>query len=137
MVTMMHESGRFPGLRVLLVEDNFLVATDLEWMLRELGCEVVGPVASVEEGVELATRERLDGAVLDVNITGGNSGAIARLLRSRHCPFFFVTGYASPAFDDVSFSRARRLRKPVDVLQLQDAIVAEFSTTSGNSTSRS
>jgi DNA-binding response OmpR family regulator len=80
------------GLRILVVEDNFLVAGVIRDMLAASGCMVVGPVARVADGVRLASEEALDGAVLDINLNGDRCYPVARALRDRGVPYLFLTG---------------------------------------------
>jgi CheY-like chemotaxis protein len=88
------QSGnRGRGLRVLLVEDENLVALLLEDMLAELGHSVVGPVARFEKALEMARGEAIDLAILDVNINGKEAYPIAEALAARGIPFVFSTGY--------------------------------------------
>jgi DNA-binding response OmpR family regulator len=82
-------------LRVLVVEDEMLLAMQMEDTLADFGCDVVGPVARIADGVELAGSERLDGAILDINVSGADVFPIARQLAERGIPFIFVSGYAS------------------------------------------
>ncbi|TVQ59795.1 MAG: response regulator [Phycisphaerales bacterium] len=115
------------GLRILVVEDNFLVASALARRLTSWGCVVLGPVGSVEEGRQLLkSSERLNGGILDINITGGTSAPIAQEMESRGCPFFFITGYASPMALPEHLKSHRRLQKPLDEATLRSAIVQEF-----------
>jgi two-component SAPR family response regulator len=109
--------------RVLLVEDDFLVGLNIKEMLERLGCEVLGPVASVEQAVQVVENERVDAAVLDINIVGGTSVPIAERLRIQERPFFFVTGYHSPChlLPDV-LQDVCRLVKPVDERALEAAL---------------
>jgi CheY-like chemotaxis protein len=92
---------RVKRLRVLVVEDEALVALLLETMLTELGHGVVGPVARLGKALEMAQREELDIAILDVNINGQETYAVAEALAARKVPFVFATGYD-----------AKRLREP-------------------------
>ena len=88
------KSGRpASGLRVLLVEDEIMVALLLEDMLSEFGHQVVGPVAHLNKAVEMAQREALDVAILDVNINGKEVYPVAEALAARGIPFIFATGY--------------------------------------------
>ncbi|RYG90184.1 MAG: response regulator [Alphaproteobacteria bacterium] len=80
------------GLRVLVVEDEPVVAMCLEDILEELGCVTVGPASRLSEGLSLA-EERLDAAILDINLAGERSNAIAERLRARGIPFVFASGY--------------------------------------------
>src|SRR5690606_28701228 len=83
------------GLRILIVEDELLVALELETMLGSLGCEVVGPAARLEKALNLAETEELDGAVLDVNLRGKPVYPVAAALGARGIPFIFSTGYSN------------------------------------------
>ena len=80
--------------RVLLVEDEPMIAFALEDMVVELGYEVVGPAFRLAEALELAGGAAFDGAVLDVNLNEQRSFAVADLLQARGIPFLFATGYA-------------------------------------------
>jgi CheY-like chemotaxis protein len=83
------------GLRVLLVEDEIMVALLLEDMLAELGHAVIGPVASLGKAVEMAQSEALDVAILDVNLSGKEVYPVADTLAARGVPFIFATGYGN------------------------------------------
>jgi DNA-binding response OmpR family regulator len=85
------------GKRILVLEDEPLVAMLLEEMLLDLGCEVVGPAYSLREGERLAREAPLDAAVLDVNVNGEMSDPVAEVLRSRGVPFVLATGYGLSA----------------------------------------
>ena len=91
-------------MRVLIVEDEVLVALDLASMIEELGHEVVGPAHNLEEGLALASDNALDFALLDVNLGAVDSSPIAKVLRDADTPFSFLTGYAKkhlpPEFQD-------------------------------------
>jgi CheY-like chemotaxis protein len=103
----------FTGLRILVVEDNFLAAEVVRDTLESNGCTVVGPVGRIADGLRLAEQEALDGAVLDVNLNGDWCFPIAETLRRRDVPFIFLTGYDDAAIIPVELRRARRLSKPV------------------------
>ncbi|HRK95605.1 MAG TPA: response regulator [Rhodospirillales bacterium] len=81
------------GRRILLVEDEFIVAAMLEDILTGLGAVVVGPAYRLGEGLRLAEEEAIDVAILDVNIEGERSDAIADALAARSIPFVLATGY--------------------------------------------
>lgn len=114
------------GLRLLLVEDDFLIAHALKTMLEEFGCEVIGPIPSLEQGQRVVASSEIHGGVLDVNIRGGTSSTIARMLEERGAPFLFVTGYASPPLRDADLLARRRLSKPIDANTLRSALLDEF-----------
>jgi DNA-binding response OmpR family regulator len=78
--------------RILVVDDEPLISMLVEDWLTELGCEVVGPARSLEDGLDLAGSAPLDGAILDVNLGGQDSYAVASALQQRGVPFAFATG---------------------------------------------
>jgi CheY-like chemotaxis protein len=85
------------GKRILVVEDEMLIAALLEDMLLELGATVLGPAASVAEGVRLAEAGTFDAAVLDVNVRGDRIDPVSAVLRQRRIPMVFATGYGEDA----------------------------------------
>jgi CheY-like chemotaxis protein len=80
--------------RILLVEDEPMIAFALEDLVGELGYEPVGPAFRLAEALDLAAQQQFDAAVLDVNLNGQLSFPVADLLVSRGIPFLFATGYA-------------------------------------------
>jgi CheY-like chemotaxis protein len=99
------------GLRILVVEDELLTALDLARMIEECGGEVVGPVGRLEQAQELARREQIDAAILDVQLDGQTSLALAEELLSRDLPVLLTTGYESDMLPD-RLSETARLNKP-------------------------
>ncbi len=91
--------------RVLLVEDEALIAMLLEDMLADLGCDIVATAAELGEVVALAQTEAIDIAIIDINLRGVAAYPVAQALRERGIPFAFVTGYGAagsdPAHQDV------------------------------------
>jgi DNA-binding NtrC family response regulator len=81
------------GKRVLVVEDELLVAMLVEDMLADAGCVVVGPFARLPAALAAAQMETVDVALLDVNIAGEMVFPVAHTLEERGIPFLFVTGY--------------------------------------------
>lgn len=110
-------------LRILVVEDEFLVALALEEALSIFECETVGPVGRMDEALFLARTERLDGAILDVNVHGLRTYPVAEELRARGIPFIFSTGYETL---DPPFADAEKLKKPFDIKQLESVIRSAF-----------
>ncbi len=102
------------GRRVLIVEDDYFLAEDLKAELESKGAEVVGPAGRVSDALALlANAERLDGAVLDVNLGGEMAYPIADALRAKEIPFVFVTGYDA-RFIPAAYADVTRCEKPVD-----------------------
>ena len=87
------------GKRVLLVEDEAVIAFAVEDMLTDLGCEVVGPAFRLEEAIAMAETAALDAAILDVNLNDQRSYVVADELTRRAVPFLFATGYAEAGVD--------------------------------------
>jgi len=85
------------GKRVLIVEDEMLVALLIEDFLMDLGCSTVGPCGSVEAALNAAQTEVFDLAVLDVNLDGEKVYPVAELLTERQIPFLFLSGYGNEA----------------------------------------
>ena len=125
----MNDSGKIAalkGLRVLVVEDEALVALQLEDMLGELGCAVVGPASRVGQALQLLDQQQVDAAVLDLNIAGELVYPVADELTNRGLPYIFATGYGATALMapyrgrpvlDKPYSRRELLQAMLDTLQ--------------------
>jgi DNA-binding LytR/AlgR family response regulator len=124
-------AGELQGLRVLVVEDEFLVALDLEQMLRDAGCEVQGPIGDLASALRAAEDGRFDLALLDVNIGGQPVTAVADALAVRAVPIVFCTGYQAASLP-ADYPEAATLRKPyqaVDVIAALRRAAAERTGT--------
>ena len=112
-------SRSLAGKRLLILEDDYFVASDLAAWLENQGAEVVGPVGSVADAFLLINGEEteLHGAILDVNLTGERSFPIAEALHGRSVPFLFVTGYEASAIPE-PYRSNERMEKPVHKPQL-------------------
>ena len=97
--------------RILVVEDDFLVATLLTEILEPVGWQVVGPVAHLATALKAAASEDLDAAVLDVNLGGQTVFPVAEVLDARRVPFVFVTSYGREALPPLFCGRPH-LGKP-------------------------
>lgn len=111
------------GCRVLIVEDQFLLAEEMSAIIRSLGAEVVGPFATTAASLQLVRQERVDLAILDINLDGEQVYIVAHELRNRSIPFFFATGY-EPWVVTLQFQDAPHLEKPVNSSSLLQAIAA-------------
>ena len=114
-----------PGTRVLLVEDQVLVSMYLAGMLTEIGCDVVGPAATVASALEMARSQSLEGAVLDINMRGEYSFPVARELRDRGIPFFFTTGHSDAILPD-DLQGVPCLTKPVSMHRFAELVRGLF-----------
>jgi CheY-like chemotaxis protein len=110
------------GLRVLVVEDEALVALQLEDMLSDLGCAVIGPAARVHQALDLLNGQRVDAAVLDLNVAGELVYPVADALTRRGVPFIFATGYGASGLTEPYRSRPV-LQKPFLLSQLRKAML--------------
>lgn len=112
------------GRRVLVAEDEPLLALEMEEVLRGLGCEVLGPAATLEEALRLAAAPgRVDAAVLDINLAGRPSFPAADHLAGRGVPVVFATGYGDlPDRRSTADGRNLLLRKPLGRGELAAAL---------------
>lgn len=110
------------GRRVLLVEDEAVIALDLVALLENLGAEVVGPAGSVAEALELLAEGDIDCGVLDINLNGENVYPVAHALETTGTRFVFMTAYPREAVDQ-RFRDRPSVRKPVDAGDLAHAIL--------------
>jgi CheY-like chemotaxis protein len=107
-----HPQPSLTGRRVLVVEDEYFLADDLGRALTQLGAEVLGPVATREEAFELlASGERIDLAVLDINLQGESVFPVADTLLEQGVPFLFATGYDQTAIP-LQYQQVPRWEKP-------------------------
>ncbi|HYZ23821.1 MAG TPA: response regulator [Rhodopila sp.] len=113
-------------LRILVVEDTLMLAEMLVDQLEECGCTVVGPAGHLNRGVALAQTEKLDGALLDVNLNGERCFPIAEVLAARSIPFAFLTGYGDAAIEP-KFRHVPRLAKPYSAAELERLLETRFA----------
>ncbi len=100
------------GARILIVEDNALLALELGQAIGEAGFAAVGPALSAAKAIELIEKGGCDAAVLDINLRGETSAAVADELRTRTIPFITITGYAR-AQQPAVFEGVPTFTKPV------------------------
>jgi CheY-like chemotaxis protein len=101
------------GRRILVVEDEFLLAMELELLLQQRGCVVVGPASSIDHALALIDGEPPDAALLDVNLKGRRATPVAAALMARGVPFVLITGYSRPQLSEPELREALRIDKPV------------------------
>lgn len=107
--------------RVLVVEDEFLVAMTLQDCLEEWGYEVVGPSGRLEDALALVEAEAVDAAIIDVNLAGQTIFPLAARLKAKGIPFVLTTGYERSVIPD-EFKDAPWLQKPVREAELREAV---------------
>lgn len=101
------------GRSVLLVEDEAMIALDMEQTLTAAGLRVLGPAASVNSALRLIARERPDAAILDLDLGGELVTPVARTLRDLGVPFVLATAYNHLRGGEAEFSGVENLGKPV------------------------
>jgi len=98
-------------MRILIVEDEYYLAADLAEALAERGLDVVGPVGTLEDAVAAVESNRIDHAVLDVNLRGEMSYPIADRLDAAGIPYLIATGYSGQSLPE-RFRDKPRIEKP-------------------------
>jgi DNA-binding NtrC family response regulator len=118
---------------LLLVEDEYTIAFDLAQWLEELGIKVIGPAGSVADALRLIeiNADKIDGALLDINLRGERVDPVAEALGAMGLPFAFISGYDDAAVA-ARYADAQRYEKPVD-----RGLLAEWLATAFNSCARS
>ena len=127
---MMSRPDPLTGLRLLVVEDEALVAMALEDMLGDLGCVVVDVAGTLARGVALAEKLAIDGAILDINLGGEKVFPVAERLAERGVPFVFCTGYGLAGILP-GFAHVPTIAKPYSQRQLYDLLVTRLSEARG------
>lgn len=109
------------GCRVLVVEDETLIAILIEETLHDMECEVVGPAAKLETALQLALDGGFDIAILDVTLRGGKVYPLAEQLLARGIPFVLASGYGDWALPQ-ALQDQRRLMKPFTPAMLEQEV---------------
>ena len=112
------------GGRVLVCDDNLLMAEVICDFLRDCGLEPIGPVGELESALHIARVRALDGAILDINLKGRPCFAVCAILSARRVPFVFLSGY-QPLVLPVEYRGAPIISKPFDPEELK-TILAEM-----------
>ena len=107
------------GQRILLAEDEALIALELEGILEDFGCEVIGPVSSVDETLEIAQLGGLDGALLDVNLRGRRIFEILPELQKLGLRLIITSGYDDVTLFPTPFRAMPRVAKPFEERELR------------------
>ncbi len=115
--------SRLDGKRILVVEDEFLLADEIVDWLALRGAEPVGPAATLPQGLDLLEQARvMDGAVLDINLAGTMVFPLALELRRRSIPLLFASAYAQDVPFPEELKNTLRLKKPFSEAQLIRAV---------------
>lgn len=117
----MNQGTPLLGMRILVVEDDYYLATDERQMLQSAGADVVGPFGNAEEACRAAMSNELDCALVDINLGNGPCFAVARRLRDKGIPFLFTTGYEGTVIPD-EFQDVERVEKPTNASAIVSAL---------------
>jgi DNA-binding response OmpR family regulator len=110
------------GSRILVVEDNYLLAEVVGDFVTECGLEVVGMACGLETGLVYARETPIDGALLDINLNGRFCFPICDVLRERGIPFAFFTGYSDLALVPQRYRSVPLVSKPFEPGEMKNAI---------------
>jgi DNA-binding NarL/FixJ family response regulator len=115
------------GRRILIAEDEAMIALDLESFLQDLGCEIIGPVANVEDVVQQFEAHHPDGALLDINLRGKQVFAVLPQLIEQGLPVIITSGYDDIALIPQDFRALPRISKPFNQATLRELCVTVFA----------
>ena len=115
-------AGALNGRRLLIVEDEYFIAIDVARRLEDEGAEVVGPVGTVDDALDIIDDAlELDGVVLDLNLSGEMAYPVADALSKRGVPFIFATGYDRSSIP-TRYAGVTLCEKPVDAAKIARAL---------------
>jgi CheY-like chemotaxis protein len=118
----MQGDGRpWHGGRVLVSDDNLLMADVVAEFLGECGLEPVGPVGRLESAMQMARERALDGAILDINLNGRPCFPVCAILSARRIPFIFLTGYPLAAIP-IEYRGAPLVTKPFELTEMKEVL---------------
>lgn len=103
-----------------------MVSMILEDFLTEFGCEIVGPATRLKKAIDLASVETVDGALLDLNVSGEVTYEVAKILSDRGIPFAFVTGYTAASIS-AAYRERPMLQKPFHCEKLREMLTLMLS----------
>jgi CheY-like chemotaxis protein len=118
----------FTEQRLLIVEDELLIALELQSIVEQLGGTVVGPAGSVEGALQLLSETTPDAALLDANLRGDRVTPVAQACRERSIPFALVTGYGRLELEEPVLQVAPRVRKPFDSRAIHKVLASVLKT---------
>lgn len=121
--------ARLAGSRVLVVEDEFIIALDIQASLEEAGATVVGPALTLQQALEFAEKEKFSAAMLDLRLGRDSASPVAQILTERHIPFLFYTG--QPPGDPIrrAWPESVTLSKPATGDAIVQAVAGILRTT--------
>jgi DNA-binding response OmpR family regulator len=115
------------GAKILVVEDNYLLAEVVCDFVTDCGMQPIGPATGLDRGLVYAREAPLDGAILDINLDGRLSFPICSVLMQRGIPFCFLTAYGDLSLVPQPFRAAPLVSKPFETEEMRGAIEAMLS----------
>lgn len=115
------------GCRVLIVEDDYFLATDLEAALNSEGASIIGPIGHLDDAVRRAADDGFDLAILDINLHDEMAYPIADELVRQRIPFVFCTGY-DPIVIPQRFTDVKVWQKPFDASEIAEHVARLYRT---------
>jgi DNA-binding response OmpR family regulator len=112
---------KLAGCRVLIIEDEYFLASELEAVLKAQGANIVGPLGDFDDALRQAARDHFDVAIVDINLHGEMAFPIADELIRQRIPFVFFTGYDAGVIPD-RFADVQLWQKPVDPSEVSQHI---------------
>ncbi len=112
----------FAGAKILVVEDNYLLAEVVCDFVTDCGMRPIGPATGLDRGLVYARETMLDGAILDINLDGRLSFPICAVLLQRNIPFCFLTAYGDLSLVPQQFRGAPLVSKPFEPEEMRGAI---------------
>jgi DNA-binding NtrC family response regulator len=119
----MTRSGRLEGARILVVEDEVIIALDIAASLEDEGAEVIGPSHTLADAMAVASKSPISAAILDMRLGSASVSPVARLLSERKIPFIFYSGQAHSDPMRSEWPASKIFSKPTPLRLLIDALV--------------
>jgi CheY-like chemotaxis protein len=112
------------GMRILVAEDEVIVALDIQDVLEEEGADVRGPAYTLAQAMEIASHDALSAAILDLRLGRDSAGPVARALTERGIPFIFYTGQSRTDPLRSEWPHVPLLSKPATARELVSALAS-------------
>ena len=109
------------GRRILIAEDEYMLACEMQQEAEDAGAIVVGPVGSLREASRLTEEKAYEAAILDINLGGESIYPVADILMQRNVPFVFLTGYSKASLP-TRFADVPHCNKPVSSVEVLEAL---------------
>ena len=109
---MNHVEGALNGARILVVEDDFLISTELDMILADAGATVVGPCRTLAQAEHVIEDQQISAAILDFRVGNATTLTVAAQLNRHGIPFVFFTGQTNTSQIESACPGAKVISKP-------------------------